>query len=89
MTGTIIMIAGVAVAYNIVVVKMKMEHGRTADAWVDLTMLIVLGWLFSGSEGGLMIGTVASAIFSTYLFFDPPRLDFLDDEEEPKTNKKF
>ncbi len=85
MTGTMILIMGFALAYNIIIIKVKFEKRRYSDAWFDLTSLIVLGWLFSGSQGGLAMGSVASAIISTYLFFDPPNFDWIDSGKSKKT----
>ena len=85
MTGITILIAGFAMAFNIIVIMMKYSYGRNSDATMDLVLLILLGWIFSGSQGGLMIGIVASAIISLYLFFNPPNMGFLDEEEGTTT----
>ena len=85
MDGTMIMIMGFALAFNMIVIKMKFEHGRSGDAWFDLGSLVILGWLFSGSVGGLAMGTIASAIISVYLFFSPPKLDWDGDNSTSGT----
>ena len=87
MDGTMIMIMGFALAFNMIVIKVKFENDRTMDAWFDMGSLIILGWLFSGSVGGLAMGTIASAIISVYLFFDPPRLDMFDEDETDESIK--
>ena len=79
MTGITILIAGFAMAFNIIVIMMKYKYERYADATMDMFLLILLGWIFSGSQGGLMIGIIASAIISLYLFFSPPNLDWLEE----------
>ena len=64
-------IIGIAVAFNILIVIWKFKHGREVDATVDGALLVAVAMLFSGSEGLLIIGTIGSAIVSTYLLFDP------------------
>jgi len=89
MSGVIVLIMGFAVAFNIIVVKMKFDHGRTADAIADLTMLVILGWLFSGSTGGLAMGAVASAILSVFLFFSPPKMDWMESSASKTGHKNL
>ena len=84
MGGLEIFIMGFATFFNLAIVKWKFEQGRTTDGSLDLAMLIVLGWLFSGSTGGLAMGTVASALFSVYLIFAPPSFDFDSTEDKKK-----
>ena len=60
------------------VIKWKYEHDRSADASMDLVLLIVLGWLLSDSISGLAMGTVASAVISMYLLISPPKIDWDD-----------
>ena len=68
---------GFAVFFNIAFVKWKFDRARYADAILDLILLVLVAILFSGSYGALVVGTVASALVSLYLFFSPPKLDFL------------
>ena len=77
-----ILIMGFAAFFNLAVIKLKFESERTADAWADLAILILLGWVMGGSEAGLAMASVASAMFSIFLYFSPPKLDWLDDETE-------
>lgn len=67
------LIIGIAVAFNIIVIKWKFDKGRTADAITDLCLFIVVTFVFSGSYGALVVGTVASALISIYLFISPPK----------------
>ena len=67
-------IAGIAVAFNLMIIKIKIEKKRYSDATLDGSLLILLGLLFSGTITGLMIGTVASSIISIYLYFFPPKV---------------
>jgi fructose-specific phosphotransferase system IIC component len=65
-------IIGLAAAFNMLVIKWKLESERTADAILDITFLTILSTLFSGSMGGMIIATIASAATSLALYFNPP-----------------
>lgn len=67
-------IIGLAVFFNIAVVKWKYDKARYADATLDFTCLIAVAVLFSGSYGALVVGTIASALVSLYLLISPPKL---------------
>lgn len=75
-----IIILGAALAFNLLVIKYKFEAKRTEDASLDLGMLVLIAIFFSGSYPALVMGTVASAIISIYLYFYPPQ--FLKDEQK-------
>ena len=72
--STMSMVA-VAVAANIIVIKVKIEKLRHSDALLDTLVLITLALLFKNSVTGLVIATISSAIFSIYLMFSPPKFD--------------
>lgn len=65
---------GIAVAFNILIVLWKYQHGRILDATVDGTLLVLVAIVFSGSTAALIIGTIGSAIVSIYLLFSPIKL---------------
>ena len=67
-------IIGIAVAFNFLVIKVKLERKRWGDAILDISLLTIISFLFAGSFGGLVVATIASAIISIYLFFFPPKL---------------
>lgn len=67
------LIVGIAISFNIIVILWKFGHDRLADAVLDTTLLIIVTYVFSGSYGALVAGTVASAIVSLYLLINPPR----------------
>ena len=71
-----VLIIGGAVAFNVLIIKHKLEKFRYADAALDTAVLFVLAILFAGSLGGLQVATVASAIVSIYLWYNPPRQFF-------------
>ena len=70
---------GFAVFLNLFAIKWKVENERFADAGLDAAILVLIGWLFSSSIAGLMIGTIASSLMSLYLLISPPKLDMLED----------
>ena len=75
----IIFIMGIATFINIFSIKWKLENDRAADAALDATVLVGLGWVFGSTISGLAIATIASAIMSAYLLISPPKMDWMDD----------
>lgn len=78
------LIIGLATLFNIVVIKIKFEKGRLADAALDSIVLFGVMSLFSGSYGALVVGVIASAGFSIYLMFSPPKFTEQVDIEDLK-----
>jgi hypothetical protein len=70
---------GIAVAFNFIIILVKMSRQRFADAALDALFLGGVSYLFSGSFNALTVGTIASAIVSIYLLAFPPKLDKLLD----------
>jgi len=62
---------GLAMAFNFGTIYWKLKHGNIANALLDGVILGLVMYLTAGSVAGLSIGTIASAVFSVYLFFDP------------------
>ena len=79
------LIIGVVTAFNFIIIKIKFTRGRYVDAILDLCAILVLGAMFAGTMGGLMIAMIASCIISIYLYFNSPKL--VDDGEFVKTLK--
>lgn len=67
-----LLLVGVATAFNLLIIKWKFERSRWEDGILDLVLLAVLGILFSGSFGGLVVATISSALISLYFIFSPP-----------------
>jgi O-antigen ligase len=65
---------GVAVAFNCLVIYLKFNLKRWLDGLLDLTLLVTLSLLFSGTYTGLAVATIASAIISIVLFIRPPKI---------------
>ena len=70
------LIIGIAVFFNLAVVKWKIDKTRYTDAGLDFAALAVLTYFFSGSYGALVVGTIGSALFSLYLLISPPKWGF-------------
>lgn len=67
------LLIGLVSAFNLIVIKMKLERKRYEDAFFDLGLMAVLAYLFSGSYGGMVVAMVASLAISLYLFVSPPK----------------
>lgn len=65
---------GITIFFNIVFVIWKFKKARYPDALLDTFLLMLVTFVFSGSYGALVAGTVASALVSLYLYFSPPKL---------------
>ena len=63
----------IAVAFNLMVIKWKYEKQRYSDASLDAVCLFIVTTVFSGTYGSLVVGTIASAIISVYLYIFPPK----------------
>lgn len=66
-------IIAIAAAFNMLIVKWKLEHKRYEDAIFDVVILIVLSALFAGTLGGMIIATIGSFLVSITLLFSPPK----------------
>ena len=84
MDSAFIILAGIAVAFNFIFLKFKLDRGRYQDLITDASILIALSFLFSGTASGLAIGMVGSFIISIYLYFSPPKYNLLN--KKPKHN---
>lgn len=74
-----VIIVGVVTFFNLVVLKIKFEQGRTADLLVDVSALVTLNYLFGGTLTGMTIAMVASFCITIYLYFWPPKLGAMFD----------
>lgn len=67
------LLIALATAFNILIIKTKLEHKRYEDAALDAGMLVLLSLVFGGSYGGLVVATISSAIISLFLLWNPPQ----------------
>lgn len=64
---------GIVSAFNLIIIKVKLEKKRYEDAVFDLSLMALLAFLFSGSYGGMVVAMVASLAISTYFLVSPPK----------------
>lgn len=64
---------GIVSAFNLIIIKVKLEKKRYEDAVFDLSLMALLAFLFSGSYGGMVVAMVASLSISIYLLASPPK----------------
>ena len=76
-----LLIMGLVVAFNFVIIVHKYRKGRFADATLDMALMAIICFLFSGSLNALATGTVASMAVSIYLFFHPVRMPKLFNDD--------
>lgn len=67
------LVIGVVTALNLIIIKIKMDKKRYEDGIFDLLLLILITVVFSGTYGGLVVGTIGSMFISLYLFASPPK----------------
>lgn len=67
------LIIGLVSAFNLIIIKIKLEKKRYEDAVFDLSLMVILAFLFSGSYGGMVVAMVGSLSVSLYLLVSPPR----------------
>lgn len=69
-----ILIVGIAMFFNFATIYIKANNHRGTEAVIDLGAFIAIMYLSSmGGQGAMYAGTIASAIFSIFLFFSPPK----------------
>ena len=66
-----LLVLAALVMFNIVIIKIKFDKNRKADALLDAGLLFVLFFVLKGSKDMLAIGIFASALISAYLYFSP------------------
>lgn len=66
-----LVLLGLMVSCNFIVLIRKYRLGRYADATLDMSLLAILCFLFSGSFNALIVGSFASLFISIYLYFRP------------------
>ena len=73
-TSVMYLMAGLVLAFNVIVIMQKIRRGRYFDALIDGAMLITFTYVLSGSFGGVVVGSAASLFMSIYLWVLPPQL---------------
>lgn len=68
-----VLMIGIVTAINLIILKWKFEQERWGDLVLDVTSLYLLSVMFGHTMSGMVIAMIASAIISTYLYFNPPK----------------
>ena len=69
--GAMALALGLAVLFNFIILRIKWNKGEYANVGVDLTMLLLLNFVFGGSILGVISATVGSTLISLYLIWFP------------------
>ena len=77
---------GLVMFFNFAVIYLKATHDRQAEAVLDAAVYAVVIYITSfAGQGGMYVGTIASALFSILLYFSPPSFALDDDETQEAT----
>ena len=68
-----VLMIGIITSLNLIVLKWKFEQERWGDLALDVISLILLSKMFGHTMSGMVIAMIASAVISTYLYFNPPK----------------
>ena len=69
-----VLIVGVAMFFNFAAIYVKANNNRGTEVFIDLSAFIAIMYISSmGGQGAMYAGTIASAIFSIFLYFSPPK----------------
>jgi len=60
---------GLITLFNFWVIFMKLQRFRVIDAIVDVTIMCIILKLFAGSYAGMIVGMIASAGMSCFLWW--------------------
>lgn len=83
-----IIVVGIAMFFNFAVIYLKFNNSRALEGTIDLGAFALIMYLSAmAGQGGMYAGTIASAIFSIFLFFSPPKIlnDIDSDTTETRT----
>lgn len=90
MNGLTFILLGLAVSFNFIVILRKWKLKRYFDTIVDLTILVVVCFLFCGTFSALVTGTIASMFVSIWLYFNPLFLhEFIPSDEDDDYEDDF
>lgn len=65
-----ILAVGIAIGFNFIILRYKYKKKRYNDLALDITVLVVLGYLFGGTILGMAAAMVGGMLVSLYLLFD-------------------
>lgn len=67
-----VVIVGLVTAFNVLVIKWKLEHHKYEDAILDTVLLLGLSYVFAGTYAGMVVATITSLVISIYFLISPP-----------------
>lgn len=67
-----VVIVGLVTAFNVLVIKWKLEHRKYEDAILDTVLLLGLSYVFAGTYAGMVVATITSLVISIYFLISPP-----------------
>ena len=82
-----ILTAAIAMAFNLLIILIKIKRGLVVNATIDTVLLIFVIIITAGSVTGTQEGMIASAILSIYLMISPFP-EWYEIEDKFKTNNK-
>ena len=74
---------GIVLAFNLIIIYVKLRYKRYGDAALDAAALVTLAIVFGGSSQSLAVATIASALISIFLYFVPPNKLIQDNNDVP------
>ena len=89
MDGVFIFMAGLAVAANFIWLKFKYDHERYSDMALDVIIMVLLSFMFTGTASGLAIAMVGGFVISVYLYYSPPHLPKQTADEHKELEEWF
>ena len=77
-------IVGIAMFFNFATIYVKFNNDRVMEAILDGGVFVAIMYITAmAGQGGMYAGTVASALFSIFLYFNPPK--FFQEESDDTT----
>lgn len=85
-----LIVLGIVVSANFVIILRKWRLARYFDSIVDGSILAIISLLFCGSFSGFVVGNIASACVSLWLYFNPIRFaEFIPSFNEDDDGYEF
>lgn len=64
-----IIVIGLAIAFNFIILYIKYQRKRYGDLFMDVSVLLMLAYLFGGTIMGMAAAMVGGMLVSIFLFF--------------------
>jgi NhaP-type Na+/H+ or K+/H+ antiporter len=76
------LIIGIATGFNILLVISKFRRKYYDEAFIEISTLLFISYLFQGTLGGVIIGMIGSVVVSIYLIVTRKSRKGIKDEYE-------